>query len=185
MKKIIFSIILLSCIYTKAQIIPLSSTNNITTGMYLKDIDNILPLFTGTWIAKYENNRVILNIEKIEKHPSKEEDVNYYMDVAFLRYSIIDSHNKEIYSTLNKNIKDIGILTSLSASSLNKTVGFEYEGEECHIGEGLITLTYRDPTHVIWEYISTEKAIDKAKCPNVDNIKSYVPKAYELVFTKQ
>lgn len=186
MKKIVYSILLLTSICIKSQqIVNLSGTKNINTGSYLKDLDNVLPLFVGEWTANYENNQVILNIEKIEKYPLKIENVNYYSDILFLRYVIKDSQNKEIFSNLQKNITDTGILKSSSASFDNKTVSFEYTGEECHVDQGYITLIYKGSKHLIWEYISDDIQIDKTKCPNVDNIRSYIPKTYELIFTKK
>jgi hypothetical protein len=184
MKKILFSAIFLLYICANAQTVRLAGNNNINTGMYLKDMDDLLSKFVGEWTAKYEKNQVTLNIEKIEKHPVKVENVNYYSDVLFLRYTIKDSKGKEIFSNQNKSITDIGTLKSSSASSVNKSIGFEYTGEECNIGEGYITLRYKEPTRMIWEYIAEDKPIDKTKCPNADNIKSYIPAAYELVFTK-
>jgi len=47
--------------------------------MYLKDMDDLLSKFVGEWTAKYEKNQVTLNIEKIEKHPVKIENVNHYI----------------------------------------------------------------------------------------------------------
>ena len=184
MKKILFSAIFLLYLSINAQTVRLAENQNINTGMYLKDMDNLLPKFEGEWIADYKDNEVILNIEKVEKYPSKEENVNYYSDVLFLRYTIKDSQGKELYTNRHKSITDTGALKSSSASSINKSIGFEYNGEECNIGEGYITLTHKDPKHIAWEYISEDKPIDKSKCPNLKNIKSFIPDAYELIFTK-
>lgn len=186
MKRIIFSTIFLLGLFTKAQVISLTSANNLSTGMYLKDLDNILPPFVGEWTAKYENNQVILKIEKVEKFflEYKEEKLSYHMDILFLRYAVKDSSGKEIFSTLSKKVTDDDALISDSAS--RNVVGFLYDGEggECHVGKGMIHLTYKDLTHMSWEYISDDEPIDKAKCPSIENIKSYIPKSYELVFTK-
>lgn len=185
MKKILYLLLFSTCLSINAQVARLSGATDINTGIYLKDIDNILPQFTGEWTAKYDNNQVTLNIEKIEKHPLTVEKVNYYSDILFLRYSVKDSQGKEIFSNLHKTITDAGVLKSSNASLENRSVGIEYAGEECHIGEGYITLTYKDPTHIIWEYIAEDKPIDKTKCPNADKIKSYIPATYELIFTKK
>ncbi|MCT4319505.1 hypothetical protein HZP17_12445, partial [Elizabethkingia anophelis] len=95
MKKIIFSTVFLLGIYASAQVERLSGAMNISTGVYLKDMDNILPKFVGEWTAEYKDNQVILNIEKVEKHPSKEENVSYYRDVLFMRYTILNPDGKE------------------------------------------------------------------------------------------
>ncbi|MCT3728150.1 hypothetical protein HZP71_11695 [Elizabethkingia anophelis] len=187
MKRIIFLTIFLLGIYFNAQVVSLTSATNLSTGMYLKDLDNILSPFVGEWTAKYEKNQVILRIEKVEKFffEYKEQKLSYHMDILFLRYTIKDSSGKEIFSTLNKKVTDDDALLSDSASP--NIVGFLYsgEGEGCHVGKGMIHLTYKNPTHMSWEYISDDEPIDKSKCPSTDNIKSYIPKSYELIFTKQ
>ncbi|PRQ81640.1 hypothetical protein CMT60_00700 [Elizabethkingia anophelis] len=182
MKKIIYLTFFLLGLLTKAQIAPLSSMN-ITDGIYLKDLENILPKFVGEWVAKYEKNQVILNIEKVEKYPSQVRNVKYDKDILLLRYTVKDSRGKDIFSTLNKDTSDVSVLKTSSVSS--KSVSFWYRGEECRVGEGYITLTFKDSTHISWEYISADKPIDKTKCPDADNIKSYIPKAYDLNFTKK
>ncbi|MCT3923213.1 hypothetical protein HZP94_08310 [Elizabethkingia anophelis] len=74
MKKILFTyfIILLSIFSTiKAQAVSLSDVpESKWSWMYLKDIDNTLPQFTGIWKAQFEGNEITLDIsDKVEKFP--------------------------------------------------------------------------------------------------------------------
>ncbi|OBS13307.1 hypothetical protein ATE49_14755 [Elizabethkingia miricola] len=186
-KNIIILTVFLSIFCIKAQTISISSyVGQIPNGAYLKDIDNTLPLFTGTWIANFEGKQVTLNIsDKIENHPLKLLNTNYYSDVLFMRYTITDSNGNQLASTMNNAITTSNIISTYTSSDKN-SVAFDYKGEECGIGEGYIVLKKIDSNHAKWEYHSTGGLIDPNQCPNYsDNIKSYIPRTLDLTFTKQ
>ncbi|AQX09675.1 hypothetical protein [Elizabethkingia ursingii] len=188
MKKILLYSIFLLLGLSKAQTLPLSSSiKQINNCVYLKDVDNILPLFSGQWTANYEGGQVILALDERENYPVKFLDINYTSDVLLMRYAIKDSQGKEIYSTLNKDLADKSVINSVVSSiPPNKMIGFIYKGEECGIGAGHIFLTQIDATHIRWEYRSTGGLIDSAKCTNYSpNIKSYIPRTLDLTFIKQ
>ncbi|OPC00740.1 hypothetical protein BAS10_00445 [Elizabethkingia meningoseptica] len=188
MKKIILCLMFFLVGLSKAQTLPLSSSvNQIKEGVYLQDIDGILPLFTGTWVANFENNQIVLKLDKVENYSVKFLNTNYTSDVLLLRYAIKDSQGKEVYSNLNKDLADKSVINSLvSSAPPNKLIGFIYKGEECGIGAGHIFLTYIDSTHIKWEYNSTGGIIDPNRCPEyTPNIKSYIPRSLDLTFTKQ
>ncbi|MCL1668891.1 hypothetical protein M2T82_12530 [Elizabethkingia ursingii] len=190
-KYIIISTVFLSLFCIKAQTLSLSSPiEKISNGVYLKDMDNTLPLFTGTWIANFEGKQITLYLNKIERFSTKLKgisNIDYYSDVLFMKYMIKDSSGNQIISTANKTVNDMNIITSLTASPLpDRKIGFIYSGEECGIGRGLIFLTYIDSTHIKWEYNSTGGIIDPTQCTNYSpNIKSYIPRTLDLTFTKQ
>ncbi|MDE5490651.1 hypothetical protein [Elizabethkingia meningoseptica] len=187
MKKIILSIITLLCICVKAQTISLSTyVEDIKSGMYFKDIENTLPLFTGKWAANYEGNMIVLNIsDRIEKYPINLLDTNYDRDILFMRYTVNDSSGNQLATTMNKTITDANIISTFSSPDKTK-VGFNYKGEECGIGNGSIILTKIDDNHLKWQYRSMGGIIDPNRCPEYSpNIKSYIPKILDLVFTRQ
>ncbi|WP_407485273.1 DUF6705 family protein [Elizabethkingia anophelis] len=186
-KNITILIVFLSFFYIKSQTISLSNAPyKIPKGSYLKDIDNTLPLFTGTWTANFEGRQVILNIsDKVENYPIQLATTNYYSDVIFMKYTINDSNGNQLASTMNKANADINILSTFTSSDKNK-IGFVYRGEECGIGRGVIYINFIDTNHIKWEYHPTGGLIDPKQCPNYsDNIKSYIPRTLDLTFTKQ
>ncbi|OPC37805.1 DUF6705 family protein [Elizabethkingia miricola] len=188
MKKLILTIaIIFFGSYINAQTISLSNAPyKIPIGSYLKDIDNTLPLFTGTWTANFEGKQVILNIsDKVENFPIQLATTNYYSDVLFMKYTINDSNNNQLVSTINKTLSDVNIISTFTSSD-KKRIGFVYKGEACGIGRGLIYLTLIDATHIKWEYKSTGGIIDPNKCAGYSpDIKSYIPRSLDLIFTKQ
>ncbi|HFK5508155.1 DUF6705 family protein [Elizabethkingia anophelis] len=186
-KNITILIVFLSFFYIKSQTISLSNAPyRIPKGSYLKDIDNTLPLFSGTWTANFEGRQVILNIpDKVENYPIQLATTNYYSDVLFMKYSINDSNGNQLASTMNKAIADTNIVSTFTSSD-KKRIGFVYKGEECGIGRGLVYINLIDATHIKWEYRSTGGLIDPAQCTNYSpNIKSYIPRTLDLIFTKQ
>ncbi|HCD9236057.1 TPA: hypothetical protein NEG48_003077 [Elizabethkingia anophelis] len=155
-------------------------------GAYLKDIDNTLPLFSGIWEASFEGKQIILNIsEKFEKYPVKLLDNSYYSDMLFIRYAIKDSNGNQIATTMDKPAINANI-TSTFTSADRKRVGLIYDGEACGIGNGLISLTILDQTHINWEYRPLGGIIDPNNCSDYSpGTKSYIPKTLNLTFTKQ
>ncbi|KUY30952.1 DUF6705 family protein [Elizabethkingia ursingii] len=183
---LLYSILLVGL--CKAQTLPLSSSiKQIKDGVYLKDMDNILPLFSGQWVANYNGDQITLVLDKKENYSVKLLDTNYTSDVLLMRYAIKDSQGREIYSTINKDLADKSVINSvLSSTPPDKMIGFIYKGEECGIGAGHIFLTQIDTTHIKWEYKSIGGIIDPNKCSGYSpDIKSYIPKAPDLIFTKQ
>ncbi|AIL44803.1 DUF6705 family protein [Elizabethkingia anophelis] len=188
MKKLIFSIaIIFFGSYINAQTISLSQVPDQTpNGSYLKDIDNTLPLFTGTWTANFEGKQVTLNIsDVIASHPRQILDTHYTSDVVFMRYSVKDANGNQLASTMNKTIANTNIISTFTSPDKN-SVAFDYRGEECGIGEGFIILKKIDSNHIKWEYNSTGGLIDPTQCSDYSpNIKSYIPRTLDLTFTKQ
>ncbi|WP_260123177.1 DUF6705 family protein [Elizabethkingia anophelis] len=186
MKKTIFLTIFIICLCTKAQTVAITDTpRKIPNGIYLKDIDNTLPLFTGTWVASFEGKQVSLNISnRFENYPIKVLNNSYTSDVLFMRYIINDSNNNQLATTMDRVITNANIISTYPSKD-KKRIGFSYDGEGCGIGEGLITLTIIDESHIKWTFRPTGGIIDKSSCPNADNIKSYIPRTLDLTFTKQ
>ncbi|WP_086984998.1 DUF6705 family protein [Elizabethkingia miricola] len=188
MKKLIFTItIIFFGSYINAQTISLSQVPDQTpNGSYLKDIDNTLPLFTGTWTANFEGKQVTLNIsDVIVSHPIKILDTRYTSDVLFMRYTVKDSNGNQLASTMNKTTTNANIISTFTSPDKN-SIAFDYRGEECGIGEGFIILKKIDSNHIKWEYNSTGGLIDPKQCSNYsDSIKSYIPRTVDLTFTKQ
>ena len=72
MKRILFLTILLGGLYIKAQTIPLSQYfDNKSSGVYMKDIENVLPLFEGKWTANFNDNKITLVLKKFKSSQLK------------------------------------------------------------------------------------------------------------------
>ncbi|MYY43882.1 DUF6705 family protein [Elizabethkingia anophelis] len=186
MKKIIFLTVLLLSLYIQAQTISITDTpKKIPSGIYLKDMDNTLPLFSGMWVANFDGKQIILDISnRIDKY-LKELSVNYYSDVLFIRYAIKDSNGNQLTSTMDRAITNANIISTYPSKD-RKRIGFYYRGEACGIGNGLIGLTIIDESHIKWEFSPLGGLIDTSQCSDYSpGIKSYIPRSSDLIFTKQ
>ncbi|KUY30951.1 DUF6705 family protein [Elizabethkingia ursingii] len=190
MKEIIFLVVFLLCSLVKSQTIPLSEYfDNKSNGVYLKDIDNVLPLFEGKWIANFNDNKVTLVLKKFRKFPIKPtrfSDLSYDRDVLLMTYTIKDSKGKLLYSTINRKITSPYSIISSAAVLLPVTkVLFKYDGEECPATNGSIFFTYIDSTHIKWELRLMCNIGANIECKKTDNAKLFPVRVPELIFTKQ
>ncbi|MCT3760817.1 DUF6705 family protein [Elizabethkingia anophelis] len=190
MKRILFLTILLAGLYTKAQTIPLSQYfDNKSSGVYMKDIENVLPLFEGKWTANFNDNKITLVLKKFKKLPIKAtrfSDLSYDRDVLLMTYTIKDSKGKLLYSTTDREIASpYSIISSAAVLSPVKKVLFIYDGEECPATNGSIFFTYIDPTHIQWELKLMCNIGGNIECKKIGNAKLFPLRAPELIFTKQ
>jgi len=190
MKRILFLTIILIDLFIKAQTIPLSEYfDNKSSGVYMNDIDNVLPLFEGKWIANFNGNQFTLVLKKFTKFPIKAthfSDLSYDRDVLLMTYTIKDAKGKLLYSTIDRGITSTySIISSAAVLSPEKRVLFKYDGEECPNTDGAIFLTYIDATHIEWKLQLVCRLGDTTECKKTGNAELFPPPTPELVFTKK
>ena len=184
MKSLFFIVSLMLSFSLKAQILPLNTYyTEIKSGSYLKDLDNILPRYIGTWRANYNGTSIYLTIDNVTKHPSKFGNIGFYNDVLFVRYVIKNSNGVIIQSTLNKIITEANIKSIIPRP--DNTIAFTYSGGDCGVGSGRIYIEYVDKTRIKWSYYPESSLIIAGECPQGSDLKVYLPKAEDLIFTKQ
>lgn len=126
MKKIFILLVILSITTIQAQTYPvlrivtiqesISEDYNRLSGDYVKDINNLLNPYTGTW--KYEGNGMIfiLKIQKVEQFISISNNGNYYYyDKLIITYkfvkngvTLVDNLNEPLINTFYNVGNDIG-----------------------------------------------------------------------------
>lgn len=184
MKSLFFIIGLMLSLSFKSQILPLNTYyTNITSDSYLKDLDNILPRYVGVWQANYNGTNIYLTIDNVIKHPVKFGNINFYNDVLFVRYTIKGQNGGILQSTISKLITEANIKSI--APRRNNIMVFSYSGGDCSVGSGKIYLEYIDTTHLKWSYYPESSLIIAGECPQGSDLKVYLPKTEDLVFTKQ
>ncbi|QMU65980.1 MAG: hypothetical protein GKR88_17985 [Flavobacteriaceae bacterium] len=103
MKKIIFILTSVFITYScKAQIIAVEDFENynqeLPDNAYIKDINNILDKYVGTWKGIYDSKSYEFKVIKVTENNT---DLKYKEDLLLMRYKITDSSNNVIESTLN------------------------------------------------------------------------------------
>ncbi|OSY87101.1 hypothetical protein WH52_13155 [Tenacibaculum holothuriorum] len=103
MKNIITLLILIAItISCKAQIIAVENfedyPNELPDGAYIKDVNNVLGKYVGTWKGTYNNKNYDF---KIVKYTENNIDLKYKEDMLLIRYKITDSSGTELANTLS------------------------------------------------------------------------------------
>ena len=85
----LLSIMLLSFSCKAQQIYPLNTSfSAIQNNTYLKDTNNELIPFIGTWKATFDNKEITIKVDKVAQHLVESGTKTFYRDVLFIRYSI-------------------------------------------------------------------------------------------------
>lgn len=155
----------------------------VSNGSYLKDTNNELLQFTGTYNATYGNKEISLYITKQENKLTKVGNLTFYRDVLVVKY-LIKENNQVLQDTqINQNNSN-GIYSIKLKNGLNsKTVALDYEGTTCRVGQGLIYLKKINSTQLSWEYLPQEGY--SKNCPAGTDTTIYLPIVQGLIFTKQ
>jgi hypothetical protein len=185
MKNIFLLLIILLSFSCKAQqTYPLNTDYDVVPNYsYLKDTNNELLPFVGTWKATFDNKEITIKVDKIDHHLVDYVTNKFYRDVLFIRYSIKNTQGTIIKSTMNLQVDQSGIETIRLFP--NQVLSFSYDGGDCRYGWGRISLKLVDPTHAKWWYRPEGVILTNINCPNGADTTIYLPEIKDLVFTKQ
>ena len=159
MKKIIILIFLFLVNQSYSQegiVIQLNYDNilNVVNGTYLKDIENKLDPYVGTWETTWQNKTFTLIINKIIHHPYYSGNGDYYyIDELIGKFKVIDSNGNIIVNYQNTLNPDLSKLSSVTYPLNNKIEFAYYDVDFCEIS-GIVTLNLDDlnPKIVHYEY---------------------------------
>lgn len=180
------SIFIISC--KAQQVLALkSSWDNAPQSSYLKDLDNDLNQYEGTW-ASFDNGKHIklIIIKELQKQ-FKDMNKTLYKDQLLIRFEITDVNGLIIKSTLYDNfaINQNYQITSLFPTANNNEVILLYNGGRCSIGLGGIYMKKISATQIQWNYRPEGTVLNDQSCPPPVDTKIYLPTTENLIFTKQ
>ncbi|MFP3831477.1 DUF6705 family protein [Chryseobacterium sp. SIMBA_028] len=190
MKTIYFKIIIIlglivNTISCKAQTLPLNTLmDDIPANGHLKDLNNELSPYVGTYKASYGGNEIILYITKIENRLEERTNKNFYRDALVVNYVVKNSSGIILQDTKNNNLSNIELYSTRTRPTLN-TVIFYYSGTNCRIGWGDIFLKKINNTQISWEYRPDDIVLTTGDCPQGTDKTIYLPETKDLIFTKQ
>ncbi|WP_394667136.1 DUF6705 family protein [uncultured Chryseobacterium sp.] len=184
--KILLTLMLMmNLICYKAQNLPLNTAfSTIPNGAYLKDTNNELAPYVGTYKTNFNGNEIILYITKQENKLEESSHKNYYMDALIVKYIVKNSYGNVLQDTQNNNIYNIE-LYSIGTNPSKNAITFYYSGTNCNVGWGDIYLKKISSTQISWEYRPDDITTTAAKCPPTLDTTIYLPETKDLIFTKQ
>ena len=176
-----FSMICLSC---NAQTLPLNtSLNDIPANAHLKDLNNELAPYVGTYKANFQDKEITLYITKVEDKLEKSSQKNYFLDALVVKYVVKNSSGIILQDTHNLS-SNIQFYSYYTYPDQNKIVLY-YSGTNCRVGWGDVFLKKISNTKIIWEYRPDDIILDDATCPPGTDTTIYLPETKGLIFTKQ
>lgn len=191
MKNTIFKTFLLlglisSFLSCKAQQYPLNTDyDEVPDYSYLKDLNNELDPYIGTYKTNYNGKEVILYITKVNDKLEKRPQKVFYRDVLTIKYIVKNSSGTILQDTQNVNVQNNSI-SSYRIRSYDNSVILYYEGTNCRVGWGNIYLKKINATQISWLYQPNDRVILPGQCPGNPDLKIYLPETENpLIFTKQ
>ncbi|MFS4431077.1 DUF6705 family protein [Chryseobacterium sp. S90] len=179
-------ILFLSLISCKAQqTFPLNSDyEEIPQNSYLKDLNNELTPYVGTYKTNFNGKEIMLFITKQEDKLEQSAQKNYYMDALIVKYIVKNSSGNILQDTQNDTSSKIE-LYSIGTKPTKNEIIFVYSGTNCHVGWGKIILKKVNVTQISWEYRPNDITTTESKCPSTLDTTIYLPETKDLIFTKQ
>ncbi|MFS4431078.1 DUF6705 family protein [Chryseobacterium sp. S90] len=182
--KILMICLMINILLCSAQTLPLNTPfANIPNGAYVKDINNELTPYIGTYKGSFDGKEITLFISKQENKLEKSTQKNYYMDALIVKYVVKNSSGTILQDTQN-NSSDIEFY-SFKMRPAKNALEFIYTGTNCHVGWGDVYLKKINSTQISWEYRPDDITTTESKCPSTLDTTIYLPETKDLIFTKQ
>ncbi|UEQ74627.1 hypothetical protein J8N07_13180 [Chryseobacterium arthrosphaerae] len=155
---------------------------------YLKDLNNELDPYVGTYKGNFEGHEITLFITKQNYKFFDLKIKKYYQDVLSIKYIVKNSSGVILQNTQSMNFQPDQLrftMYSTKTKPLQNTVVFYYGGTNCSVGWGDIYLKKLNDTQISWEYRPNDIILDDNKCSPGTDINIYLPETKDLIFTKQ
>ena len=165
-------------IFCTAQTYPLRTFTEIPENAYLKDTNNELPAYEGTW----DNKTIYITFKKVT---NKYDNVfKYYRDYLIGKFKVLDNSGNILFDNTNLNDDNAKIFGSGFKKVDDKYSLIFSDPDLCHTS-GIININFTDPTKtkLNWKYFYRNEIVT-VDCPYYNTeIPQPLPK--EIVLTKQ
>lgn len=159
MKKLFSIFILLIIIGCNAQTYPLRTYHPRPENSYLKDTNNELQDYVGTWKYEWDGKITYIYLKKIEH--KYETSINEYRDVLIGRYKVTDLNGNFLFDNTNLSDENVKIQGTRFRKQDDKYDLIYSDSEMCN-RNGTILLNFTDSTKtkLQWKLMLDENIID-------------------------
>jgi hypothetical protein len=133
------------------QTYPLRTYTNIPENSYLKDTNNELQSYEGTWKGTWNNKIIFITFKKITNKYNP--NLKYFKDLLIAKFVVKDNNGNILFDNTNLSdnsakIKGFGFIKNTSKYLIN------YQDPDlCHMtGSGRINFTDATKTKLEWKY---------------------------------
>lgn len=183
MKNIFLIILLSSAIACTAQTYPLRTFTSIPENAYLKDTNNELNAYEGTWKGTWNNRTIFVTLKKVTHKYN--ENLKYYKDFLIGKFKVLDNNGNILFD--NTNLPDDN--TKIWGGGIRKVddkYSLNYVDQDLCNTSGNIRISFTDSTKtkINWN-LYVDNDIITSDCPyyNADPFPQALPE--EIVLTKQ
>lgn len=192
MKNIFKYLIIFAAISCKSQvtaIVPLSSYEY-PNGAYVKDLNNELDYYVGTWQGISNNKKYIFEFVKFTQHLRGLVNENYYYEDELKgKLKVIDLQtNQVLYDNLNVTNYDDYLILGLSKRNGMFSFMYRDKPEKCYLtAEFSLRRINGQPNKLTYCYFALNGFTGLENCimyQNIHDVPMFLPKE-ELILTKQ
>jgi hypothetical protein len=182
MKSVLFLIIFAVVSCKSQQILPINTAlDNIPNNAQVKDLNNELNPYIGTYKANFEGNEITLFITKEENKLEKRVSKQFYRDALVVKYIVKNVSGLILQSNQNSSSNQ---LYSIGTRPSENSVVLYYYGTNCGVGWGKVTIKKLSTTQISWDYSPNSTSL-RDDCPTNADKTVYLPETDNLIFTKQ
>lgn len=186
MKKIILILLMHTVFFSCAQTYPLNTYYDVPVNAYIKDLNNDLLPYQGSWVGNWDNKTFLITFMRIKKFQNYDLNKSYYKDVLVGKFKVTDSNGLVIYdNTLlpNENTKIEGLRFLMQPTKRYSL--YYYDEDLCGMtGNIYINFASTDLTKLTWRYSDMTDIITE-ECPYYNANPFPKPLPENIILTKQ
>lgn len=171
----------------KGQTLPLNTHfDNLPLNAYIKDLNNELISYEGTWKGTWDNKTLFVMFKKVKKYMDHRENNPYYKDVLTGKFKVLDSSGNILYDNTSLSDQDTKIEGArfLSIPYRRYTL-FYIDADICSIsGDIFISFVNTTNTQLNWNFMDTTDLIDSS-CQYYNSNPFPQPLPKSIILTKQ
>ena len=151
----------------------------------LKDTNNELDYYVGTWIANLQDKTIKLVVTKHLNFPFIFQNKTLYKDLLVVKYEIVVNDILIQQSTLQNSISTYyDLFAIVSMGTDGNTLNLRFNGANCGVGAGPIYFDKLNTTQFNWSFTPYHTTVTE-ECPPYAELNIYLPETDNLIFTKQ
>lgn len=153
MKKIFIIIAIHSILLSCAQVYPLNTNTDVPNDAYIKDLNNQLLPYEGTWKATWDNKTIFVYFKRIKKYLDHKENNPYYKDVLVGKFKVVNSNGLILFDNTSLPDNDTKIEGGGFIKNTEKYILHYNDFDICGIN-GSIRINFIDTfkTKLNWQY---------------------------------
>lgn len=178
MKKHFFIILLLTSIFCSAQTLPLRTYTEIPENAYLKDTNNELQNYEGTWKGIWDGKTIFVTFKKLTNQYNA--NLKYYKDYIVGKFKVLDGNGNILFDNLSISDANAKIWGARITKIDNKYALIYNDADLCNT-RAKIEIDFTDATkpHLNWNLYYGSNMITTA-CPYYN---TGIPEALPEVIT--